>query len=130
LEAKFSLRFTAAMALAGRDTSGIDTYTDALTRDPELVALRDKVDVVAWPDARPETRVRIYAGNEAFEASTNVGIPLTDYELQWRKLTSKFHALVDPLLGNETAKSLVQQCGDLEHVKDLTPFWRAIRGRA
>ncbi len=130
LEAKFSLRFTAAMALVGRDTSGIDTYTDALTRDAELVALRDKVDVVAWPDARPETRVRIRVGNEAFEASTNIGIPLTDYELQWRKLKSKFHALVDPLLGNETAKSLVQQCTDLEHVKDLTPFWRAIRGLA
>ncbi|MCX7063284.1 MAG: MmgE/PrpD family protein, partial [Proteobacteria bacterium] len=62
LEAKFSLRFTAAMALRGRDTSGIETYTDQLTREPELVALRDKVQVVAWPDARPETRVRIHVG--------------------------------------------------------------------
>ena len=130
LEAKFSLRFTAAMALAGRDTSGIETYTDALTRDPELVALRDKVEVVAWPDARPETRARIRVGNESFEAATNVGIPLTDYELQWRKLTSKFHALVDPLLGRESALTLAQMCGDLEHVTDLAPFWRAIRGRA
>ncbi len=39
LEAKFSLRLTVAMALAGRDTSGIDTYTDELTREPELIRL-------------------------------------------------------------------------------------------
>ena len=130
LEAKFSLRFTAAMALSERDTSGIATYTDQLTRDPQLVALRDKVDVVAWPDARPETRVRIRAGGRTFETATNVGIPLTDLDAQWDKLIRKFHALVDPLLGREDAAQLAEKCRHLEHEGHLDTFWRLIRGKA
>jgi 2-methylcitrate dehydratase PrpD len=130
LEAKFSLRFTAAMALRGRDTSGIETYTDQLTREPELVALRDKVRVVAWPDARPETRVRISVGERVYEASMNVGIPLTDLDAQWQKLTQKFHALVDPLLGRAAADTLVDLCRNLDAATDLKPFWRLIRGAA
>ncbi len=43
LEAKFSLRFTVALALAGEDTASIRLFTDALTRRKDLVALRDKV---------------------------------------------------------------------------------------
>ncbi|SHE59626.1 2-methylcitrate dehydratase PrpD [Loktanella atrilutea] len=47
LGAKFSYRLTAAMALAGVDTAALDTYTDAMTQRPDLVALRDRVTVVA-----------------------------------------------------------------------------------
>jgi 2-methylcitrate dehydratase PrpD len=130
LEAKFSLRFTAAMALTGRDTSGIETYTDQLTRDRQLVALRDKVKVVAWPDARPETRARIRIGDRTLEAATNVGIPLTDLDAQWDKLTRKFHALVDPILGREAAAQLAEKCRHLEHEGHLDSFWRLLGGKA
>ena len=130
LEAKFSLRFTAAMALGGRDTSGIETYTDQLTRDPKLIALRDKVDVVAWPDARPETRVRIRVGERTFETATNVGIPLTDLDAQWDKLIRKFHALADPLIGRDAAAQLAEKCRHLEYEGHLDTFWRLIRGKA
>jgi len=130
LEAKFSLRFTAAMALAGRDTSGIETYTDQLTHDAQLIAIRDKVKVVAWPDARPETRARIRVGERTFEGATNVGIPLTDLNEQWDKLTRKFHALVDPILGREAAAQLAEKCRHLEHEGHLDTFWRLIRGAA
>jgi 2-methylcitrate dehydratase PrpD len=41
LEAKFSLRFTTAMALAGVDTGGLASYSEATAADPTLVALRD-----------------------------------------------------------------------------------------
>ena len=54
LEAKFSLRFTAAMALAGVDTSSIDIFTDELTQDPVLAALRDKVTVVPHEAPNPK----------------------------------------------------------------------------
>jgi 2-methylcitrate dehydratase PrpD len=130
LEAKFSLRLTAAMALAGRDTAGIDVYTDALTREPELVALRDKVQVVAWPTPNPDTRARIRVGDRSIEAACNVGIPATDLEAQWQKLTHKFHALVEPLLGAGVATRLAGLCRDLDTGADLAALWQLARGEA
>ncbi|WP_367181318.1 MmgE/PrpD family protein [uncultured Roseovarius sp.] len=47
LEAKFSYRLTAAMRLAGYDTSLPDSFNDRLCRDESLVALRDRVRVSA-----------------------------------------------------------------------------------
>jgi len=45
LAAKFSYKQTAAMALLGHDTSGIENFTDAITRDAEVIALRDRIQV-------------------------------------------------------------------------------------
>lgn len=45
LEAKFSYRLTAAMALSGVDTGALTSYTDAICTRPDLVVLRDKVQV-------------------------------------------------------------------------------------
>lgn len=50
LEAKFSYRLTAAMALAGHDTARLDSYNDALCADPELIKLRDRVEVTTEED--------------------------------------------------------------------------------
>ena len=129
LEAKFSLRFTAAMALSGRDTSGIDTYTDALTHDPALVALRDQVGSSPGPTRAPKRASRIGVGNDAYETATNVGIPLTDLDAQWAKLIRKFHALVDPLLGGNERRDNWSKCAAISNTKtDLDAFWRCIRG--
>ena len=50
LGAKFSYRLTAALCLADVDTAALDSYADALTQRPDLVALRDKVTVKADAD--------------------------------------------------------------------------------
>jgi 2-methylcitrate dehydratase PrpD len=47
LGVKFSYRHTAAMAVHGISTAKIDNYSDAVARDPLLVAFRDKVNVTA-----------------------------------------------------------------------------------
>ncbi|QCO57750.1 MmgE/PrpD family protein (plasmid) [Pseudorhodobacter turbinis] len=47
LEAKFSYRLTAAMMLAGVDTAALGTYTDEVCTRPDLVALRDRIEVIA-----------------------------------------------------------------------------------
>lgn len=46
LECKFSYAMTAAMRLSGVDTARIENYSNAITKDPELVALRDRVTVL------------------------------------------------------------------------------------
>jgi 2-methylcitrate dehydratase PrpD len=47
LEAKFSFRLTAAMRLSGVPTGAIASFSDAAAHDPRLMALRDRVTVVA-----------------------------------------------------------------------------------
>lgn len=58
LEAKFSYRLTAAMALAGYDTGALSSFSDDLCADPVLVALRDKVRVET-DEALPETAAKV-----------------------------------------------------------------------
>lgn len=68
LEAKFSYRLTAAMALAGRDTAALETFSDAACADPSLLALRDRVSVAADPalgDTVARVRIRFEDGTEA-----------------------------------------------------------------
>ncbi|SMX35144.1 MmgE/PrpD family protein [Actibacterium lipolyticum] len=58
LEAKFSYRLTAAMALSGYDTGALSSFSDALCVDPKLTALRDKV-VVLTDETLAETATRV-----------------------------------------------------------------------
>lgn len=104
LEAKFSLRLTVAMALAGRDTSGIATYTEDLTRDPELVRLRD-LATVEFVDGYPEVKADVavtVAGGARFAAGHDAGVADADLARQGRRLERKFDALVEPFLKGRT----------------------------
>lgn len=58
LEAKFSFRLTAAMALCGYDTSALASFSDETCRAPQLTALRDRVNV-ATDAALPESAARV-----------------------------------------------------------------------
>ena len=58
LEAKFSYRLTAAMALHGLDTADLAVYSDATCRRADLIALRDRVSVVGDP-ALADTASRV-----------------------------------------------------------------------
>ncbi len=121
LEAKFSLRLTAAMAFAGRDTSSDGAYTDAMTQEAELVALRDKVEVKAATfenHSASEVVIRLRDGREVRQL-TDVGIPMTDLDAQWRKLEAKFRALCEPRIGKERTDALVAACRDLENQTDI-----------
>ncbi len=93
LEAKFSYRMTAAMALAGIDTGAMASFSDALCVDSALVALRDRVTVVA-DDSVSETaaHVTVRAG-EVFEAAHDLEAPITLEERE-AKLRAKSRALI------------------------------------
>jgi 2-methylcitrate dehydratase PrpD len=127
LEAKFSLRFTVAMTLAGVDTSSIDIFTDDLTQDPQLVKFRDLVSVVAHESPNPETIVTVHtAEGETHSEAFNVAIPMTDLDQQWVKLERKFRALVIPRLGAERTNELVDLCHRLDEMDDLAPLFDAL----
>ena len=129
LEAKFSLRFAVAMALHGVDTARIESFNDDIVREPALVETRDKAHVVAFDEPAADTRVTITTTDgRVVSLDVNVASPERDLELQWRKLEAKFHSLVDPLLGPDSAGQLVAWCRDLESRENLSEFWNLLRG--
>ncbi|MGE5269645.1 MAG: MmgE/PrpD family protein [Thiohalocapsa sp.] len=108
LESKFSLRQTVAMALAGVDTAGLDSYSAATASDPALVALRDKVSLDFqdnWPQAAAEIAVRLADGRVA-GASHDAGVPNPDIAAQGERLGAKFDALVAPVVGAARTREL------------------------
>jgi 2-methylcitrate dehydratase PrpD len=121
LEAKFSLRLTTAMALAGVDTSGLAAYSDATAADPVLIALRDKVEF----DFRPHTgttkaalTVELTDGTR-LTAQHDSGVPASDVTDQGRRLEAKFSGLAEPILGRGKADDLLGEINRLDTLKDV-----------
>ena len=105
LEAKFSLRLTTAMALAGIETGALASYGEANAADPTLVSLRDRVELdfqSGWPHTLAEIELELTDGSRV-EARHDAGIPNPDIADQGRRLGQKFAALVEPLLGARAA---------------------------
>jgi 2-methylcitrate dehydratase PrpD len=109
LEGKFSLRATTALALLGRDTAGLATYSDATMRDPALVRLRDRVRIVTDPSL-PTTsaKVDVAAADGRFSAVADTGRPAADLSAQRARLREKFDALATPALGASRAAELAE----------------------
>jgi 2-methylcitrate dehydratase PrpD len=121
LEAKFSLRLTTAMALAGVETGRLDSYTEANAADPTLVGLRDKVSIdfqTGWPHTMAEMEIETTDGARV-SAKYDAGIPAADVAEQGRRLVQKFHALVDPILGAGRARQIVDHVQRLDTLPDL-----------
>lgn len=120
LEAKFSLRLTTAMALAGIDTERLDAYSPATAANPELVALRNKVTPEfqsGWPHTRAEMSIDLTDGTQV-SAKHDAGIPAADVAEQGRRVEAKFAALVDPILGGPRSAA-IRASGALDDVSAL-----------
>ncbi len=110
LEIKFSLRHTAALALAGRDTAAISTYCEAVAHDPALVALRRKITVEPVDLPREQATLAVVTletvDGETLVCTHDTAVPATDLDDQEAKLSAKFDALTEPVLGAEKAAVL------------------------
>ena len=124
LEIKFSLRMIAALALTGVDTAAVASFSDATALDPDLQALRDKVEVIFaqdWPLTRSEVVVRL-ADGRTLEGSYDSGLPEKDLGKQQTKILVKFRSLVGPVLGFRRADDVasdilsIERQGDLKHL--------------
>lgn len=124
LEGKFSLRATVAMALLGVDTTDMRVFTDAQMKEPTLLKVRDIVSVVPSQEVTGTQSkvVAELAGGDFLYATMDTGIPATNYELQWDRLTGKFIGLAAPVIGEERAWEVhaqVRKIEELGHVGDL-----------
>lgn len=111
LEAKFSFRLTAAMALHGLDTSALLSFCDEVCARPDLIALRDRVRVTT--DAKlseSETYVTITgASGSTVRAYHDICAPLP---LETRK--TKVRAKASALLGTTRADACWHAIADLD----------------
>ncbi len=121
LEAKFSLRFTVALALAGIDTARLSTYSDARTAEPRLADLRDKVRIEfvdGWESSRAALEVTLDDGRK-FSAAHDSGIPGADVAAQGRRIEEKFSSLAAPVLGDAAAARLKDAIGALDEIRSV-----------
>jgi 2-methylcitrate dehydratase PrpD len=121
LEAKFSLRLTTAMGLAGVDTSRLSSFSDTVAADPVLIGLRDKVAFDFRSGIRStftEAAVSLRDGSR-FTAQHDSGVPATDVAEQGRRLEAKFVALVGPVLGADRAARLISLTERFDTLPDL-----------
>ena len=121
LEGKFSLRFTAAMALADGDLSD-RAFTEARVHDPGFIALRDRVAVLPHEgdhfEGGSEAVVRLRDGSE-LRRRCNLNIPATDLDRQWAKLVTKFRSLATPVVGAEASERLVERVAAFETLQSV-----------
>ena len=95
LEVKFSYRHTAAMTLLGHSTGAIANFSDAVARDKDIIALRDKIEVVE-DETLSETQSQVtltLTSGEVRRLRHDLMTPIT-LEARSVKLRSKVQALL------------------------------------
>ncbi len=103
LEAKFSYRMVAALALHERDTAKMETFTDDMCNEPALLALRDRVCVSTVPTIEETAaRVQLKLRNGTVLSAEYDLNSLTDPSEREVKIRSKAASL----LGSDRAASL------------------------
>lgn len=121
LEAKFSLKLATAMGLSGVDTGRLSTYSAEVATDPALVAVRDRVEI-DFRKGIPNTFAAIeltLTDGTTVSAEHDSGVPAADTAEQGRRLEEKFMALVEPVLGGNTAGALIAEVARLDRLPDV-----------
>lgn len=133
LEAKFSLRHTVAMALAGADTAGLDSFGDDSVRRPDVVALRERVAVELAPQCPgltlAEVVIETHTGS-LLRKRHDSGRPAQDLRDQQQRLEDKFRRLVGPVLDASDGNGLIDLVSQLDTLTDLSPLASMLARRA
>lgn len=130
LEAKFSLRMTCAMALAGVPTAAPERYDEHLCAMPELTALIARTAVSAadeLADATSEVIVSLRDG-VVYRMHGDVSEPARDLVAQGQRLREKYDALVTPVLGTSLAGELADLIAHIDELADIRSMMALTRG--
>lgn len=127
LACKFSLRMTTAMALAGEDTSDERLFSDATAKRPDLIALRDVIEVAPTARGTLSTLGITLKDGRTLGSEADVAIPMRDLDAQQEKLARKFTGLVRPFLGNTRTADLQVMIENLEDLKDISSLTTLLR---
>lgn len=131
LEAKFSLRYAAAVALV-TGSAAEDAFTDDVVGDRVVRSVLERVRVLAdgSPDALMATAVRARRRHgDVVEACVDVGRPVAHPRLdgQWDRLVAKFGGLAGPVIGPVRVDEVIGLVGRLETLPSVEPLLHACR---
>lgn len=123
LEGKFSLRFTAALALSGINPTD-QAFTEENIHSPAITAIRDRVTVILDPafndsGAATEVTIKLKDGSELREMVPSPG-PGGDKDEEWKILVEKFKGVATPVIGQEHVTALIEAIGHLEDITNLS----------
>ncbi|HEX3487471.1 MAG TPA: MmgE/PrpD family protein [Micropepsaceae bacterium] len=126
LEGKFSVFHSCAVALL-HGAAGEKEYSDAMVRDPKVIALRDRVDAKIDPKLRDDevyVRVTLKDGRKLEKyiehAIGSKEVPMTNEQLE-----AKFRGLADDILGADAAAQLLALAWRIEALPDAAEICRA-----
>ncbi|MEM9028463.1 MAG: MmgE/PrpD family protein [Pseudomonadota bacterium] len=125
LQMKFSVRHLAVMGLGGADTAALDVYSAENATHPRYVEARQRVEAVFSDEGRDRmtaTVVLTTRDGQTLTANGDVGRPATDLDHQWQKLSAKFEALAEPVIGaarTEQARSAIARLSDASDLSDM-----------
>jgi len=126
LEAKFSVYHSSAVAVI-HGAAGEEEYSDAVVRDPKVVALRDRVTATvdkAMHEDQVHVTIRLRNGKSLEKhvehAVGSLGRPMSDADLE-----AKFRALCAGILSGPETDRLIRLCWDVGKLKDAGEVARA-----
>ena len=128
LEGKFSVYHACAAALLFGQ-AGEAQFSDACVEDPNVVALRERVDARVDPsisEASADIALTLSDGRtlrkRVEHAVGSLERPMSDVELD-----QKVHGLVDPVLGVAQADALLERCGEVPRAANVLALVAAAR---
>jgi 2-methylcitrate dehydratase PrpD len=129
LEGKFSVFHSCAVALL-HGAAGEKEYSDAMVRDPKVIALRDSVDATIDPKLRDdEVYVRItLKDGRTLEKYVEHAIGSKEVPMTNEQLDAKFTGLAEDTLGAEKTARLLALAWKIEELKDASEICRAAKG--
>jgi hypothetical protein len=128
MEAKFSVRMAAALALAGVDTAAPAAFSDAVVIDPIVAEALRKVEVVYDPALMSggEAVIETVDGRRLARREDPIGEPI-DIAAQGRAIRRKFDALARPRLGIERADEIAAMIAQLDSIADISALTELTR---
>lgn len=126
LEGKFSIYHAVAIAVID-GAAGEKQFSDAKVRDPQTVALREKVNTIVDPSIKPEQvdmTITLKDGRKLHKyiqhAIGSTEVPMTDQQLE-----KKFSDLAEGILSPDRTRKLIDTCWHVEQLQNAADIARA-----
>ena len=128
LEAKFSVRTLAAMALLGVPTGDLAVFNDALVHSQEVIKLRERIVVEGRSDldvAVSIAAIELHDGR-VFTARTDERDLDLDLDRRRARACAKFSSLAAPLMSAQATNNLQASVLDLDRATSLEGLLQAL----
>jgi 2-methylcitrate dehydratase PrpD len=127
-EAKFSLRLNIALALLGIDTGDLAAYTHVRLRQENVIALRDRLEVVFVDEVQMmEAEMTVHMRDHGTVViRKNAGLPEPDIDIEETRLRQKFMTLTAPVVGSQAASRLLEELFDIATQHDVAGLAHSI----